>query len=168
MPDHAGYYGVRLAGQPIVVFRTPAGVGALTDVCPHRRMRLSAGGRVCGDRLQCAYHGWTFDACGRGESPGTPKLYACADSFEAREAHGAVWVRARGAASEFPTFEADGYLPAAFKRRQRRTGAPWVAIAACAGAWALALPLGFDHLVALDIILYGLSLLLEFEATATK
>ena len=33
--------GVRLAGQPIVLFRTPEGVGALTDVCPPRRMRLS-------------------------------------------------------------------------------------------------------------------------------
>src|ERR687885_2864467 len=95
--------GVRLAGRPIVLFRTPDGVGALNDVCPHRRMRLSAG-RVIGDRLQCSYHGWTFDACGQGESPGTPKLHACAESFEAPEAHGAVWVRARGAATRFPAF----------------------------------------------------------------
>jgi phenylpropionate dioxygenase-like ring-hydroxylating dioxygenase large terminal subunit len=114
--------GVRLAGQPIVLFRTPDGVGALSDVCPHRRMRLSAGGRVCGDRLQCPYHGWTFDADGRGESPGTPKLHACAESFEAREAHGAVWVRARGADSEFPAFDVDGYLPAALT--EHRVSAP--------------------------------------------
>jgi phenylpropionate dioxygenase-like ring-hydroxylating dioxygenase large terminal subunit len=104
--------GVRLAGRPIVLFRTPAGVAALDDICPHRRMRLSAG-QVVGDKLQCPYHGWTFDACGRGESPGTPKLHACATSFDAHEAHGAVWVRARGAAGQFPAFDVAGYLPAA-------------------------------------------------------
>jgi len=112
--------GVRLAGRPIVLFRTPEGVGALTDVCPHRRMRLSAGGRVVGNRLQCSYHGWAFDACGRGESPGTPKLRACADSYDAREAHGAVWVRARGAATHFPAFTVDDYLPMCVLEHQAR------------------------------------------------
>jgi phenylpropionate dioxygenase-like ring-hydroxylating dioxygenase large terminal subunit len=102
--------GVRLAGREMAIYRTSSGVAALDDVCPHRRMRLSAG-NVIGDRLQCVYHGWTFDACGQGESPGTPKLQACAESFEAREAHGAVWVRARGSQTEFPTFEVAGYLP---------------------------------------------------------
>ncbi len=113
--------GVRLAGRPIVVFRTPDGVGALNDVCPHRRMRLSAG-RVIDDRLQCSYHGWTFAADGHGESPGTPKLHACAESFEAREAHGAVWVRARDAGTRFPAFDVDGYLPAALT--EHRVKAP--------------------------------------------
>src|SRR5262245_40499387 len=102
--------GVRLAGRQIAVFRTPVGVAALDDVCPHRRMRLSAG-TVVGDRLQCCYHGWTFEACGNGESPGTPKLHARTDSFEVREAHGAVWVRAGGAGTQFPAFDVAGYLP---------------------------------------------------------
>src|SRR5262245_10267797 len=62
--------GVRLDGRPIVLYRTPEGVAALDDVCPHRRMRLSCG-TVVGDKLQCAYHGWTFDRTGAGESPGT-------------------------------------------------------------------------------------------------
>ena len=36
--------GVRLAGNHIALFRGEDGrVGALEDVCPHRRMRLSAG-----------------------------------------------------------------------------------------------------------------------------
>jgi phenylpropionate dioxygenase-like ring-hydroxylating dioxygenase large terminal subunit len=102
--------GVRLAGRHLALFRTPAGAAALDDVCPHRRMRLSAG-TVVGGRLQCPYHGWTFDACGHGESPGTPKLHACATSFEVREAHGAVWVRARGAETRFPAFDVAGYVP---------------------------------------------------------
>jgi amino acid transporter len=58
----------------------------------------------------------------------------------------------------------DGYLPAAFTRRHPRTGAPWVAIIACAAAWTLALGLSLPRLFALDIILYGLSLVLEFVA----
>src|SRR5581483_6527788 len=105
--------GVRLAGRDLVLFRTPAGVGALADACPHRRMRLSAGGRVVDGRLRCAYHGWTFDPAGSGESPGTPKLTACAEAFEAREAHGAVWVCRPGAATAFPAFDVAGYLPSA-------------------------------------------------------
>jgi amino acid transporter len=58
----------------------------------------------------------------------------------------------------------DGYLPAVFTRRHFKTGAPWVAILACAAAWALALRLSLPRLFALDVILYGLSLLLEFAA----
>jgi amino acid transporter len=58
----------------------------------------------------------------------------------------------------------DGYLPAVFTRLHPRTGAPWVAILACAAAWALALQLSLPRLFALDVILYGLSLLLEFAA----
>ncbi len=57
----------------------------------------------------------------------------------------------------------DGYLPAVFTRRLR-TGAPWVAIVVCAVAWGLALQLGLKRVLALDVILYGLSLLLEFAA----
>jgi amino acid transporter len=58
----------------------------------------------------------------------------------------------------------DGYLPAIFTRCHPKTGAPWVAIIACAAAWALALQLSLPRLFALDVILYGLSLLLEFAA----
>jgi amino acid transporter len=56
----------------------------------------------------------------------------------------------------------DGYLPSAFLRLHPKTGAPWVSILACALAWTLCLPLGFERLVLLDIILYGGALLLEF------
>jgi amino acid transporter len=57
----------------------------------------------------------------------------------------------------------DGYLPALFTRRLR-SGAPWVAIVVCAIAWGLASQLGLTRVLALDVILYGLSLLLEFAA----
>jgi phenylpropionate dioxygenase-like ring-hydroxylating dioxygenase large terminal subunit len=100
---------VRLAGQELAVFRTDAGqVGALEERCPHRRMRLSLG-TVVGDRLRCLYHGWTFDTAGNGESPGTPKLHACARAFDADERFGAIWVRPAGSTAEFPRFDIDGY-----------------------------------------------------------
>jgi amino acid transporter len=58
----------------------------------------------------------------------------------------------------------DGYLPAVFARLSTRTGAPWVSIVVCASCWALALGLPLRRLFALDIVLYGLSLILEFVA----
>jgi phenylpropionate dioxygenase-like ring-hydroxylating dioxygenase large terminal subunit len=101
--------GVRLAGKRIALFRGEDGkVGALEDICPHRRMRLSVG-NVVAHRLQCAYHGWTFDCDGNGESPGTPKLTAHATSFDAVERHGFIWVKSRDSAPQFPRFDVEGY-----------------------------------------------------------
>ena len=59
---------------------------------------------------------------------------------------------------------ADGFLPAALTKRNGPGDAPWVAILACAGAWALCLGLSFPKLVMLDVLLTGLSILLEFAA----
>ncbi|HTC63309.1 MAG TPA: APC family permease [Candidatus Saccharimonadales bacterium] len=58
----------------------------------------------------------------------------------------------------------DGYLPQIFTRRSGRTGAPWVAILACAILWAACFPLGFEKSLLLDVLLTGLSILLEFWA----
>src|SRR5260370_10635194 len=56
----------------------------------------------------------------------------------------------------------DGMLPKVFGKTSKRTNAPWVAILACATCWALCLGLGFKRLVTLDILLYGLHLMLAF------
>ena len=58
----------------------------------------------------------------------------------------------------------DGYLPRVVTRRHSRTGAPWVAIIACAVLWAVCYPLGFEKNLVLDVLLTGLSILLEFWA----
>jgi amino acid transporter len=58
----------------------------------------------------------------------------------------------------------DGFLPRIFARHHAKTGAPWVAITVCAAAWALCLPLGFVKILILDVLLTGLSILLEFWA----
>ena len=58
----------------------------------------------------------------------------------------------------------DGMLPKIFGKRQSRSGAPWVAILVLAILWAPCLLLGFERLVTIDILLYGVSLALEFAA----
>jgi amino acid transporter len=57
----------------------------------------------------------------------------------------------------------DGFLPKVFATENSR-GAPWVAIVVCAVFWALATVLGFERTVMLDVLLTGLSILLEFAA----
>jgi amino acid transporter len=59
---------------------------------------------------------------------------------------------------------ADGLLPRWIGRLHPRTGAPWVSIAICCVAYTACLRLGFERVVELDVLLYGLSLLLEFAA----
>lgn len=103
--------GVVVAGHPLVVFRGASGaVAAMSDACPHRRLKLSVG-EVVGDRIRCKYHGWTFNSCGNGESPSSPKMSTCITSYDVREEHGLVWVKSRASNPTFPTVEALGYYP---------------------------------------------------------
>lgn len=51
---------VTLLGEPLVVVRRPNGEAvAFIDECPHRGAPLSLG-RLEGDELVCAFHGWRF------------------------------------------------------------------------------------------------------------
>lgn len=100
---------IGLADREIVLFRDGQGhVGALDDCCPHRRMRLSRGTVVNG-RLQCCYHGWTYDCHGAGESPGTPKLHAQANAYDTAERWGWVWLKSKCSAGDFPELDGAGY-----------------------------------------------------------
>ncbi len=56
----------------------------------------------------------------------------------------------------------DGMLPKVFGKVTKVNQTPWVAILVCASCWALCLGIGFKRLVTLDIMLYGVSLSLEF------
>jgi amino acid transporter len=60
----------------------------------------------------------------------------------------------------------DGLLPKVFGKLHPKSKAPWVAILVLACFWMPCLLLGFEHLVTLDILLYGGSLALEFIALA--
>lgn len=89
--------GVELWGEAIVLYRDRQGqVRALEDRCPHRFVKLSAGA-VCGDRLECAYHGWQFDGDGTcAEVPylaADQKLPTCrVRVYPVRDRDGFVWV----------------------------------------------------------------------------
>jgi amino acid transporter len=57
----------------------------------------------------------------------------------------------------------EGLLPSAFTRKTR-SGVPWVSVAFCCVAWALALRFSFERLISIDLVLYGAALMLEFVA----
>ncbi len=57
----------------------------------------------------------------------------------------------------------DRMLPRALARHMEN-GVPWVSVIVCGLGWALALGLNLTRLLELDLMLYGLSLILEFAA----
>lgn len=87
-------------GVPLVLFRDGHGqAAALLDRCPHRNVPLSLGRVARSGQLECAYHGWQFDAEGRCQL--VPGLVSEASSRErrcpraaVRETDGLVWVYA--------------------------------------------------------------------------
>ncbi len=84
-----------LQGVRLVLFRASGGrPAALEDRCPHRNAPLSAG-RVRSGELECAYHGWRFDAA--GACAAVPGLEAPPSARAAR-------------AAAYPCVEQDGYV----------------------------------------------------------
>jgi len=82
-------------GEPIVLYRDHVGVVvALEDRCVHRQAPLSLG-TVEGDRLQCGYHGFTYDrtgACVLIPSQDRVPPDARVRAYPVRERHGMVFV----------------------------------------------------------------------------
>lgn len=84
-----------LCEQPVLLYRNSEGQAvALRDQCPHRKLPLSLG-RLCGDELECGYHGMRFNAEGRctripGQSKIVPK--AKVRAYPTTENLGLVWV----------------------------------------------------------------------------
>ena len=100
---------VVMGGQEIVVFRTADGqIGALQGRCPHRGTLLSSG-KVIGERLQCAYHGWCFAPDGHGYSPGSPRVPQRATSYDVAEESGLIWLKNRSSPNAFPDLAPSGY-----------------------------------------------------------
>jgi vanillate O-demethylase monooxygenase subunit len=85
----------QLLGEPVVMFRREDGTPvALEDRCCHRRAPLSKG-KVIGDRLQCGYHGFTFDASGACVAiPGQERVPSGLGvaAYPLVERHGFLWI----------------------------------------------------------------------------
>ncbi|MCB2027239.1 MAG: Rieske (2Fe-2S) protein [Rhodoferax sp.] len=96
---------VQLRGQDLAVWRGASGtIQAWEDRCPHRGVALSLG-RVLGDRLACAYHGWEY-AEGSGRCVAIPAMpqqpvpgKVCVKTYAAVERQGMVWVALDGDAA---------------------------------------------------------------------
>jgi phenylpropionate dioxygenase-like ring-hydroxylating dioxygenase large terminal subunit len=101
-----------LLGVPLVLFRDGSGLaGALLDRCPHRNVPLSLGRVANSGHLECAYHGWQFDASGQCrlvpglEGEAAERERRC-PSARVREQEGLVWVcPALGEEPDQPPFE---------------------------------------------------------------
>jgi phenylpropionate dioxygenase-like ring-hydroxylating dioxygenase large terminal subunit len=85
----------RVAGLPLVVFRTVAGqVVALHDRCVHRPYPLSAG-HLDGDELSCGLCGFVYGPdgqCVRVPTQSRIPLGAAVRAYPVREEQGLVWV----------------------------------------------------------------------------
>lgn len=82
-------------GRNVVLWRGGDGAPrAVEDLCPHRYLPLSKG-RVRGDRLQCGYHGLTFDGDGRcvdAPTQDSPPDGCRVQAYPAAERMGMIWI----------------------------------------------------------------------------
>lgn len=85
-----------LLGEKVVLYRDSNGIpAALKDMCPHRFAPLSMG-RLCGDAVECAYHGLRFDRSGKcthnPHGDGKIPQAAFARSYGVCERHNIIWI----------------------------------------------------------------------------
>jgi phthalate 4,5-dioxygenase oxygenase subunit len=106
---------VRVLGRNLVVFRDSEGrLGALDELCPHRRASLVYGrNEDCG--LRCLYHGWKFDVSGNctdmsSEPPGSALPEKVKQpAYPVHECGGFVWIYI--GEGEAPPFERPPFSP---------------------------------------------------------
>lgn len=100
--------GVRLLGEDLVLWKAGNRYLAWQDLCVHRGSRLSLG-KADGATLQCAYHGWTYNAEGRcvripAHPEQTPPAKARVKSYQLKELYGLLWACLGQPAHDLPPF----------------------------------------------------------------
>jgi phenylpropionate dioxygenase-like ring-hydroxylating dioxygenase large terminal subunit len=108
--------GVRLLGEDVVVWQTKGEIVAWQDLCLHRGTRLSLG-RVHDGRLECAYHGWTYNSEGRcvfipAHPEQSPPSKAVAKRYQTKVEYDLVWVclgEPQRDVPQFPEWEDGSY-----------------------------------------------------------
>src|SRR5688572_19959048 len=98
----------RLLREDLVIWRAGAELLAWRDLCVHRGTRLSLG-TVHGDRLECPYHGWTYDAAGRcvhipAHPNQAPPVKAQAKTYRVKVGYDMLWVCLGEPAQDVPPF----------------------------------------------------------------
>lgn len=79
-----GPVGRTIMDQPVVVYRTEHGeVRAMHGLCPHRSYPLALRGKVVGDSLRCAYHGFAFEGK-EGRCTAIPSSHSLPGQFRQR------------------------------------------------------------------------------------
>jgi phenylpropionate dioxygenase-like ring-hydroxylating dioxygenase large terminal subunit len=108
----------RLLDVDLVVYRTSQSLVVARNICLHRGSELTQG-RLEGDELVCAYHGWRYGADGQCvKIPAQPASRRISPSirlmtYPVRERYGLVWVclsgQPRRGLPDFPEAEDSGY-----------------------------------------------------------
>src|SRR5271155_746726 len=98
----------RLLGLDLVLWRSREGIRCWRDLCIHRGAKLSLG-RLCADRVVCPYHAWEYSSNGQcvlmPSNPNQPPpAKARAETYQAREKYGMVWVCVGEPLSDIPRF----------------------------------------------------------------
>jgi phenylpropionate dioxygenase-like ring-hydroxylating dioxygenase large terminal subunit len=98
----------RLLAEDLVVWRVAGIAHAWQDLCMHRGSRLSLG-RVEGENLVCAYHGWTYDSEGQcvrfpAHPEQKPPRTAHTKTYPTREMYGYIWVSLGDPENDIPPF----------------------------------------------------------------
>ena len=101
-----------LLAENLVAFRIEGEASVFKDLCVHRGTALSLG-RVIDGTLECAYHGWRYDAS--GECVRIPALdpdaaipgKARAVAYPVREEAGLLWVALKTPRAPFPSFASE-------------------------------------------------------------
>lgn len=106
-----------LLGERVVFYRASDGTPwALEDACPHRKLPLSMG-NLHGDRVECGYHGLTFDgtgACVSAPTQGDPiPKRARVRSYPVADRYGFLWIwmgeESPGPMLDIPNFYNQGW-----------------------------------------------------------
>ena len=101
----------KLLGVDVVLWRSSEAVHCWRDLCIHRGAKLSLGSAT-NECLVCPYHAWQYGTDGRcvkipAQPEVTPPIKARAQTFDAMERYGMVWVRLEtlpGATAGLPQF----------------------------------------------------------------
>lgn len=107
---------IEVLGEMIVLFRSSEGIHALKDLCIHRGVPLSLG-KVRGDEIVCAYHGWSYNGCGTcTRIPSLPEGTAIpskarAVAYACKETYGIIWVCVGNPVTKKPEIGLNGPNP---------------------------------------------------------